>query len=273
VNDLNERARALIDTAKSQGGLTPERRARLTASISAATAAGAALAGTGSASAAAPAAASVIKLGVVGLLAVGVGVGGTWTVSRLVTRSPRAAAPVSHGAPASTREAAPSAAPAVPAEPVVVARAGDERPPAAPTPTPTPARAPKPNAASPEIERPAPAAETPPVFEAPPAAAPEPLARGVEEDSTAEEVRALSQATEALRARDFERARTLARGARMRFPRGVLRAELTLVEIEALCGLQRTDDARSLADTLTSGDRTALVVDRLGRSCAGPGGR
>lgn len=272
MNDLDERARALIDTAKSQGGLTPERRARLTRSISAATAAGAALAATSSATAATPAAAAVIKLGVVGLVAMGVGVAGTWTVSRLVSRSPQATAPGSQGSTWAPRGApAPSAEPEANRAAQVVAPSDDERTRAPLTQTPTPA--PKPSAAaSPARERPAPAAVTPALDESTPAD-PKPPARLVEEDSTAEEVRALSQATEALRTRDFEHALTFARGARVRFPRGVLHAELTLVEVDALCGLQRVDEARSLADTLTVAERTALVIDRLGRSCAAAGAR
>ncbi|MBL8921459.1 MAG: hypothetical protein JNJ54_21545 [Myxococcaceae bacterium] len=100
-----------------------------------------------------------------------------------------------------------------------------------------------------------------------------PSTRALEEDSTAEEVRALSQATDALRAREFDLALRLAHTTRVKFPRGVLHAELTLVEVDALCQLGRADEARDVADGLTSLERTGLVLDRLGRSCAAPGSR
>jgi hypothetical protein len=94
-----------------------------------------------------------------------------------------------------------------------------------------------------------------------------PSSRAGPADSTAAEVTALSAAMEALDAKDFTQALDLARTARRAHPTGALRPELTLLEVEALCGLSRVDEAQDVADAMPPVDRTALVRERLRRSC------
>ncbi|MCU0696355.1 MAG: hypothetical protein MUC96_07495 [Myxococcaceae bacterium] len=86
-------------------------------------------------------------------------------------------------------------------------------------------------------------------------------------DTTAAEVTALATAMEALDTKDFAQALRIARTTRRAHPTGALRPELTLLEVEALCGLSRVDEAQDVLDAMPQVDRTALVQERLRRTC------
>jgi len=80
-------------------------------------------------------------------------------------------------------------------------------------------------------------------------------------------VTALGAALEALEEGRPQEALQAARTARLAAPRGALRPELTVIEIEALCALQRPSEAAALAASMVESDRTPLVVQRLRRTC------
>jgi thioredoxin-like negative regulator of GroEL len=80
-------------------------------------------------------------------------------------------------------------------------------------------------------------------------------------------VLALATAMEALDAKDFAQALDVARTTRRAHPTGALRPELTLLEVEALCGLSRVDEAQDVVDAMPLVDRTALVQERPRRTC------
>lgn len=114
------------------------------------------------------------------------------------------------------------------------------------------------------------ASEAPtPTPEIAPAEVPPSRTRGTSSDSSAAEVTALADALEALEAGDAQAALDTARTARRAFPTGVLRPELLVIEIEALCKLDRPTEAKAVADAMTSSERTPLVIEKLRRSCVG----
>ena len=255
-DELSKNARALLDTARRQGGPTTAQKAKLTVAVMTATA-GTAAAMTTSAAATGT---SVAKLLGAGLLATIVGVSGTVLVKK-ASEPPRAPAPtiVAPSVPTPVAAPQPVAAeePSVEPQPDVV----EEVPAvAAPTPTvqPAPIAAPRPLQAERSPAEPA----TPEV----PAAAP--TRHATPPDTTAAEVTALGAALEAIEeGRPLEALQT-ARTARRAAPNGALRPELTVIEIEALCALQRQDEAVELAASMPESDRTPLVVQRLRRTCA-----
>ncbi|MCA3016809.1 MAG: hypothetical protein INH41_30870 [Myxococcaceae bacterium] len=78
---------------------------------------------------------------------------------------------------------------------------------------------------------------------------------------------ALSSALEALEAQRWSEALTIARRTRRAHPTGALRPELTVIEIEALCGLKSLTEAQDVADAMPRADQTPLALERLRRSC------
>lgn len=262
TDELSTRSRALIDAARRQGGPSTAQKAALTAAVVSATT-GTAAAMSGSA---AVAGVSIGKLVGAGLLAAVVGIGGTVTVKQVLAPphapvvqqavppkpTPRAPAPVERSSAPPAIEQAPSVEPAT----------------TAPEPTPAP---PAPHAASPGPSAPVPS-PPPAVPEATPDVAPAPRAHATPAaDTSSAEITALGAALEALEANDPKEALSVARKTRLEFPHGVLRPELTVVEIEALCALGRATEARELADAMPQADRTPLVLEKLRRSCANPG--
>ncbi len=276
TNELSGSARTLLDRARRQGGPTAAQKAQLTASVMAATVATTAAASTaGGVGAASVGGASLLKLVGAGLLATVVGVSGTVAIKH--TLRP-ASAPAATAAPRSAPEfERPEERPPLAAESVVEVVAPTVEPIAAAPVVqrietvqtrPTPAvpidltgHAARLREQEPEV--------TLPTHAAPPAETPLPMNQVEFEDSSAAEVAALGSAMEALDAGRFLEALQTARSARLTYPRGVLRPELTLVEIESLCALKRTDDALVVAAELLSADRSPLVVQKLGRSCVG----
>lgn len=280
-DELSNDARALLDAARHEGGPSRTQRARLTVAVMTATG-GTAAAMTG----AAVATGSTLKLVVAGVLAAAVGVGGTVGVKRALVAS--SAPEVARSAAASTGPVEPShesaSAPAVvlepsttPVEPTLepeVAPAIVHRPheaqPASPTIVQT--KVADDNAARVEpavvsaaddalVERSSDRSQSVPVAE-PARADARPL-----DNSAAAEVTALGAALEALEAHDAEQARVLARQARLQFPNGTLRPELTLIEIEALCLLNRDAEAVELMNAMPAADRTPLVLEKLRNTC------
>lgn len=255
-DELSKNARALLDTARRQGGPTTAQKAKLTVAVMTATA-GTAAAMTTSAAATGT---SVLKLLGAGLLATIVGVSSTVLVKK-ASEPPRAPAPTVVVRSMPTAVIAPP--PFSPEQPSVEPQqiAVEAVPPVtAPTPMvqPAPVAAPRP----PQVERSPVEPATPEV----PAAAP--TRHVTPSDTTAAEVTALGAALEAIEeGRPLEALQT-ARTARRAAPNGALRPELTVIEIEALCALQRQEEASELASSMPESDRTPLVVQRLRRTCA-----
>lgn len=256
-DELSKNARALLDTARRQGGPTTAQKAKLTVAVMTATASTAAAMTSG----AAATGTSVLKLLGAGLIATIVGVSSTVLVKK-ASEPPRAPAPavVARSVPTTVVTPLPVAPepPSVEPQPLVV-----EEAPAVAAPAPTvqsaPIAAPRPPQPSPE--EPA----TPEVPEVPAAV---PARHATPSDTTAAEITALGAALEALEeGRPLEALQT-ARTARRAAPNGALRPELTVIEIEALCALQRQDEASELAASMPQSDRTPLVVERLRRTCA-----
>lgn len=254
TNELSEDARKLMDRARRQGGPTAARKARLTASVMAAASSAVAMgasAGVTTAAKTTAGSASLLKLVGAGLLASVVGVSGTAAVKYALRAEPAAPPSVVRQAtpgravPAPLPQPAAMVAAPVTAEPTVVAA--------------SPKRTTRPTA---PLQPPA--AHNP--DELGTSVAPAPLAP---EDSSAAEVAALASAMEALEAGRFTEALQTSRAARLRYPQGVLRPELALVEIESLCGLKQPADARRLAAEMPRADRSPMVLERLTRTCTG----
>ncbi len=256
-DELSKNARALLDAARPQGGPTKAQKAKLTVAVMTATAGTAAAMTSG----AAATGTSALKLLGAGLIATIVGVSGTVLVKKAGEEPRRAPAPtvVVRSVP-NTIAAPPPVSPEPPSvepQPIVVEAA----PPAVePVPTlrPPPIAAPPPT----RVERSPAEPATPEV----PAAVP--ARNATPSDTTAAEVTALGAALEALEEGRPLEALSAARTARRAAPNGALRPELTVVEIEALCALQRQEEASELAASMPESDRTPLVVQRLRRTCA-----
>lgn len=252
-DELSKNARALLDTARRQGGPTTAQKAKLTVAVMTATSSAAAAMATG----AAATGTSVLKLLGAGLVATIVGVSGTVLVKKSAeppraptpTVVPRRANPVATPQPVSPEQ------PSVEPQPIVE----DEAPTVA---APAPKVQPPPTAAP----RPPPPSPAEPATPDLPAAAP--MTHPTPSDTTAAEVTALGAALEALEEGRALEALQTARTARRAAPNGALRPELTVIEIEALCALQRQPEASELATSMPESDRTPLVVQRLRRTCA-----
>jgi len=262
-HELSDRARALLESAKHQGGPTTAQKAKLTVAVMTATAGTAAAMTTGVAATGLSAA----KLVGAGVLALFVGVAGTAMVTTAL-RSPPPARAITTVSPTTvptrtmkltTEEpaappraiVAPPIEPGRPAPEPVAAKAEPSRPSAPP-------RAVAPPTATPDLS-------TPDVEVVRPA--PSPTIAAV--DSSTEEVTALGAALEALEENRPLEALNTARAARLSWPRGILRPEFTVIEISALCALGRASDAREVSGSLPSADRTPLVLEKLRRSCVG----
>ena len=255
-DELSRNARTLLDAARHQGGPTTAQKAKLTAAVMTATAGTAAAMTTG----AAATGTSVLKLIGAGLLATFVGVSGTVLLKK-ASEPPRAPAPTVVARSVPTTVVAPPPVspeqPSVEPQPIVVEEAPAVAAPAPPI-QPAPIAAPRPLQADRSPAEPA----TPEV------AAAAPTSHATPPDTTAAEVTALGAALEAIEeGRPLEALQT-ARTARRAAPNGALRPELTVIEIEALCALQRQDEASELAASMPESDRTPLVAQRLRRTCA-----
>ncbi len=288
TNELSENARTLLDRARRQGGPTAAQKARLTASVMAATVATTAAASTAGGVGAATVGkatvggASVLKLVGAGLLATVVGVSGT--VAMKYTMQP-ASGPVAQqlapelarpqtSAPLAAQSAVEASAP--PPEPIdgppVVQRIEIVQALPQPVGPNEVTGKPRPRGQVLKNAEPLPEVESevaPSALAIPSVETPRPVTQVALEDSSAAEVAALGSAMEALDSGRFLEALDTARSARLAYPRGVLRPELTLVEIESLCALNRRADALAVAADIPSADRSPLVVQKLGRSCVG----
>ncbi|MDP1918774.1 MAG: hypothetical protein Q8L14_21175 [Myxococcales bacterium] len=256
-DELSKNARALLDAARPQGGPTRAQKAKLTVAVMTATASTAAAMTTG----AAATGTSVLKLLGAGLIATIVGVSSTVLVKK-ASEPPRAPAPTVVARSVPNPVAAPPPVspepPSVEPQSIVVEEAPEV---AAPAPTVQPAAI-----GPPRPPQAAPAEPTTPEVPEVPAAVP--ARHATPSDTTAAEVTALGAALEALEeGRPLEALQT-ARTARRAAPHGALRPELTVIEIEALCALQRQPEASELAASMPESDRTPLVVQRLRRTCA-----
>lgn len=283
--ELSGPARALLDAARQQGGPSQRQRARLTAAVLATSATTAAVATQASSLAPAPltvgTTASIAKLLGAGLLATLVGISATVAVKKTLAPTPRpvverlAPPPVATAVvPSSPEPATVEAPPAqdLPATPAGLLAAPSVEPivepaPRAPPITPAPgatAPAPAPDVAV--AESPLPAPPPPPLEPSTPAIAPPPV---LDADTEAQAT-ALRLALDALdELRPFD-ALYHARTTRNAHPRGAMRLELLLVEIDALCALDRELEARELAARIPANERTQPIRNKLRRSCVGP---
>lgn len=234
MTELSPRAREVIDTARAQTGLPLARRAALKVSVMKAVSP-ASVASTVTSSAWAAKVLVFTALSAV----VGVSVR-SW--HRPLPVAPRA--PVQQIAPPAPRERT-IAQPASPqrGEPSIVA-------PVAP---PLPPPAPKPSA---RMARLVVAVTTPPT----------PLPSPSVDDVSADVV-ALERAVAALAAGRPLDALSTARSTLASNPHGALRPEFIAVEVEALCDLNRLEEALEVEVAMEPEDRSPLVLERLRRSC------
>ncbi|MEM7153710.1 MAG: hypothetical protein AAF799_12760 [Myxococcota bacterium] len=131
----------------------------------------------------------------------------------------------------------------------------------------------EPPAPSPAIDEPAPrrssgrssGKRTP----SPNAAVPEPV-EAPEPSSIIEEAALLRRARGAMNRGDSERALELARSHAQRFPEGALGPERGLLEIDALCALERVPEARTAAARYARSYPDSGWNARIARSCARP---
>ena len=258
-DELSKNARTLLYAARHQGGPTTAQKAKLTVAVMTATAGTAAAMTTG----AAATGTSLVKLVGAGVIATILGVSGTVLVKKAATPLP---APVTVPAAGVVRPVEPPRARApAPQQAVAEPIVGE----ATPAPVQQPARAAPPPRVT---ERPLALPDVEPVAES---ATPElagrlPPSRSVPSDTTAAEVTALGGALEALEEGRPADALQMARTARLAAPNGALRPELTVIEVEALCALQRKAEASELAASMPQSDRSPLVVQRLKRTCVAP---
>lgn len=256
-DDLSEAARDLLDGAKKAPGPGRARKARVTAAL---------MATVGSSALATAGVGTTLKLIGAGLLAGVVGVSGTMLVIKelrrphpeavtvVQSRSPRVvptAPSVPSLSPEPEREPTrtPSvqiASPPTPAEQPRVVRSPPARP-LAPLPTPPTL----------DLARPSPNSSAPAKAGGP---------RGTADD----EVTALGAALDAMEAERPAEALIIVRRAREHNPNGVLRPELALAEVLALCALSHVDEARAAAEGIPDVDKTPLVLERLRGSCVAP---
>jgi hypothetical protein len=257
-DELSKASLTLIDAARRQGGPTSAQKARLTAAVLTTTATAAAAMATSVTATGT----SLVKLVGAGFIATLVGASGTLLVKKAV-ESHRPALTVS-----AERVPRPAVAPALPRVVAPAARAPDPIPsvveetelPVQPVREPPPPQVMPLPAAHPEAVPPA----EPATADIPP---PLPLMYATPVDTTPAEVTALGAALEALEEDRPKDALDLAHAMRLAAPRGALSPELTVVEVEALCRLQRQPEASALAASMPERDRSALVVQRLRRTC------
>ncbi len=299
MSDLSPRARELIRRASRGGGPSERQRQSVKAAVTAAALApAAAVAGTGLTTA------KLLLVGVVSVAA-GAGVmGGAVATSRLVQRPAVTAAPrSSHPAappPApltgSSVQVFPKAPPAEPPpvvraepSPAPLTRATAPRPaaealvpeprqsPAAPPLVPEAPLAPttepesKPAAAPVEPGRDEPPAVAARVREAPPLPAPEPPARApraADPEGLRRELEALDRAVRAVDEERFAEGLAAARAFQGQYPRSEFATEARVVEVLALCGLARVDEARSVSAALPTSAAGNPALRRLEHSCA-----
>jgi hypothetical protein len=256
-DELSKDARTLLDAARQQGGPTTAQKARLTAAVMTATASTAAAMTTGTATGT-----SLVKMVGAGLIATIVGVSGTVLVKRIAGAPPTRTATVSTESGRRTVEAplpiATQEQPAPKSELVVQKT----------SPLLEPAREPRPpqvpSHSAIQVEAGSPTESTTPEV---PVRLSGRHTSGT--DTTAAEVAALGSALEALEQGRALEAYEGARTARRSAPNGALRPELTVVEVEALCALQRQTEASELVASMPEVDRTPFVMQRLKRTCVG----
>lgn len=250
MSSLSPEARKLLESTRGAGGPSAAQRANMKRAVLA----GALLPGT---AAAASSTAAAVKAAGVGFAAkltiaavvagVGVGVWVTWQLAApsevpaevAVTTAVRAPEPVAVAEPVVVAEAVVvPEAPVLPA-PVVAA----PRPPVRVEP------------AAPVVAAPAPIPEETPVKAPPPP---------VDEETLSREVAALSGTMNAVDAKQFSVALEQLVGYRAAFPHGALETEASVLEVLALCGLGRGDEARAIGRMLPVNNP---AVRRLDRSC------
>jgi hypothetical protein len=132
------------------------------------------------------------------------------------------------------------------------------------TATPAQERAPAPAAAALGVEAEQEPADDPRAPEEDPDAA---LAPAPGSDSLAGELALLRRARSALDRRDADAALALAKQHAARYPRGTLRQERLATQVLALCGLQRTEEARVLARELERVAPRSPHLMRIRASC------
>lgn len=228
MTELSPRARELIDTARAQTGLPLARRAALKVSVMKALS-------PASVATTATSSAWAFKVLVFAVLSAAVGVGvRSWHRPIEAAHTPEQ--PIVPMVPRA-EVVAPAALP-LPVEPSSAVEV-------APHPLKPPAR----------LARPVVVVSSTP-------AAPPPV-----EDDVSAEVVALERAVQALAAGRAVEALATAQAALSSNPRGALRPEFMVVEIEALCDLNRLDEALEVEVSMTPEERTPLVRERLRRSC------
>lgn len=263
-------AQRLIDAARRQGGPNAAQLAKLSASVLAVSAGTAAASG-----AAAAVGVSAMKLIGAAALAVGVGVSLTLGVAKVVIHQKRGPSEPLVVASA-VRIAQP--APPGPLSPEPMAGRVDQ-PVAISTQSPTApkgARKPSSSTDSSLLQRGAPVGVEQPsvlpqrahaadleVDDSAPSAS-----RALTVDSSAAEVVALEAALTALSLGNPLEALGTVRATRQAYPDGALQPELKVLEVEALCALERVDEAKALVASMSAKDRTPLAMERLRRTCA-----
>lgn len=246
MNDLSPESRKLIEHSRHAGGPTAAQRAAMkTAILGAVLIPGAAAAST----AGAVKAAGLSVAAKIGLVVAAVSVSGlvTWQVMASSPVEPVAVVAEAVAEPVVEEIAAPVAAPVPEEVPEVVV-------------PPAPVAVPKPVV----VKRPVVVAAPPP-----PPAPIIPTEKEVEA-TLAKEVAALAGAMGAVDGKQFTVALEQVSGYRDAFPNGLLETEAGVLEVLALCGLKRVDEAREAARSLPVNNP---AVRRLERSCIRPGGK
>jgi hypothetical protein len=236
MTELSPRAKELMRQASRGGGPTDQQRRALKRTV------------MGAVLAPAVAAAATTKFVLAGLLVGAIGAGGI-AASVVFSSHARRSEP-----PAAEARVIGSSVEATPTAPVVSA---------APSPEATPVPSKKPLAveapeASPSVRqqalpRSAPEIGTPPASEA---------------TGLALELQTLDRAVRAVDADHFDEGLVAARGFLRDYPASEFAIEARVVEVLALCGLSRIDEARSAAARLPPGASLNPAVRRLDDSCA-----
>jgi len=254
VSELSPESWELIEHSRHAGGPTAAQRAAMKHAIVAAVLIPSAAAASTAGAVKAAGLSVATKLGLV-VAAVSVGGWVTWQVMA------SSAEPILVPLPVVTAALEP---PVVREEPVVVAMPEEIAEVISP-PAPAPVVIAKP-AVKPLVVV---AAVEPEVRPAPPAPVLVPTEKEVEA-TLAKEVAALAGAMGAVDGKQFAVALEQVSGYREAFPKGLLETEAGVLEVLALCGLKRVDEAREAARSLPVNNP---AVRRLERSCIRPSGK
>lgn len=205
---------------------------------------------------------SIAKLVGAGIVATVIGASGT--VAVLSLRKPATVPPPVTSQPAPRAQPLQQPEPTTPPPPIEEHRVEPTAEVPAPDRAPPPVTKGQPDPVPAALTTPGEEPQTPAIAAPVPAVPP---SRTAAIDTSAEEVTALGAALEALEENRPAEALELARRTRRSVPNGVLRPELMVIEIEALCAMGRSEEAKTVEASMAAADRTGLVAEKLRRSC------